>query len=193
MCLFKDHERFDEIYGKFIEITKELERIISAYMNAIFVRKMKTTEGLDLISRFAAIQNRPGIRMVVTDKTIEVFGWYEIDLEETQGMYEQHKDEPPMLRNAPPVAGAISWSRQLLKRIEDPMRVFTDNKAVSNLKDYGRIVKLYNRIATALVTFESLWFSHWKQNIEHARAGLRATLFVLHPVTGELTVNVDEK
>ena len=98
-----------------------------------------------------------------------------------------------MLRNAPPVAGAINWSRQLLKRIEDPMKVFRDNKAVANLKDYGRIVRLYNRIATALVTFERLWFAQWKQNIEYARTGLRATLFVLHPVTGELMVNVDDK
>ena len=89
--LTQDHERFEEIYNKFIEITKELERIVSAYMNAIFVRKMKTSEGLDLISRFANIQQRPGVRMVITDKTIEVFQWYEIDLEDTQRMYEQHK------------------------------------------------------------------------------------------------------
>ena len=46
-----------------------------------------------------------------------------------------------MLRNAPPVAGAIHWSRQLLKRIEDPMKVFRDNKAVSSLKDFSRIVR----------------------------------------------------
>lgn len=91
------------------------------------------------------------------------------------------------------MAGAINWSRQLLKRIEDPMRIFRDNKAVTNLKDFGRIVKIYNRLATALVTFESLWFTFWKQSIDHARNGLRATLFVLHPQTGDILVNADEK
>ena len=54
-------------------------------------------------------------------------------------------------------------------------------------------MKIYNRLATALVTFESLWFAHWKQSIDQARSGLRATLFVLHPVTGEIMVNADEK
>ena len=73
------------------------------------------------------------------------------------------------------------------------MRVFRDNKAVTNLKDFGRIVKIYNRLATALVTFESLWFAHWKQKIDHARNGLRATLFVIHPETGNIVVNADEK
>lgn len=98
-----------------------------------------------------------------------------------------------MVRNAPPAAGAIHWSRQLLKRIEDPMKVFRDNKAINQLGDFSRIVRIYNRLATALVTFESLWFAQWKNRIEHAKTGLRATLFVNHPTTGEMVVNTDEK
>lgn len=98
-----------------------------------------------------------------------------------------------MVRNAPPAAGAIHWSRQLLKRIEDPMKVFRDNRAINQLGDFSRIVKIYNRLATALVTFESLWFAQWKNRIEHAKAGLRATLFINHPNTGEILVNTDER
>lgn len=48
-----------------------------------------------------------------------------------------------MVRNAPPVAGAIYWSRQLLKRIEDPMKIFRDIKAVTSLADYGRLVSYF--------------------------------------------------
>ena len=98
-----------------------------------------------------------------------------------------------MLRNAPPVAGAIHWSRQLLKNIEDPMKIFRENKAITNLKDFSRIVKIYNRLATTLVTFESLWFTNWKQRIEQAKSGLRATLFIEHPDSGEIVVNADER
>ena len=106
-------------------------------------------------------------------------------------LFEQ--ESPQTVRNAPPVAGAIYWSRQLLKRIEDPMKVFRDNKAITQLTDFGRIVRIYNRLATALVTFESLWFTQWKNRIEQARAGLRATLFVHHPETKEVVVNADER
>lgn len=97
------------------------------------------------------------------------------------------------MRNAPPAAGAIYWSRQLLKRIEEPMKIFRDNKAVTQLADFGRIVRVYNRLATALVTFESLWFTQWRNRIEQAQSGLRATLFVYHPVTKEIVVNADER
>lgn len=47
-----------------------------------------------------------------------------------------------MMRNAPPVAGGIHWSRQLLKRIEEPMKIFWDNKAVTSLADFGNQVLL---------------------------------------------------
>lgn len=98
-----------------------------------------------------------------------------------------------MVRNAPQVAGAIHWSRQLLQRIEEPMKVFRDNRAVSHLRDYVRIVKFYNRIATALVTFESLWLNQWKSQIDSAKAGLRCPILATNPETKEVVVNVDER
>jgi dynein heavy chain len=39
-----------------------------------------------------------------------------------QKLYERHKLAPPLPRDAPPVAGNIMWARQLLRRIEVPMR-----------------------------------------------------------------------
>ena len=143
--------------------------------------------------RFTPIQNRQGIRATISEKFVEIFNWYEADLEEVHQIYENNKNSPQLVRNAPPVAGAIHWSRQLLKRIEDPMKVFRDNKAVNQLGDFGRIVKIYNRLATALVTFESLWFTQWKNRIDQARNGLRATLFVHHPVSNDIVVNADER
>ncbi|XP_070190368.1 uncharacterized protein [Littorina saxatilis] len=189
----KDKARFEHHYTAFRDIVQELEAFLAAYLHAIFVRKMKTQHGLDAITKYGPIQTRHGIRSTIAEKYVEIFNWYEADLEEVQQIYERHKENPQTVRNAPPVAGAIYWSRQLLKRIEDPMKIFRDNKAITQLTDFGRIVRIYNRLATALVTFESLWFTQWKNRIEQARAGLRATLFVHNPETREVVVNADER
>ncbi|XP_076466964.1 uncharacterized protein LOC143298129 [Babylonia areolata] len=189
----KDKARFEHHYTAFQDVVQELEAFLAAYLHAIFVRKMKTQHGLDVITKFHPIQGRQGIRNTVSEKYVEIFNWYESDLEEVQHIYERHKGCPQTVRNAPPVAGAIYWSRQLLKRIEDPMKIFRENKAITQLTDFGRIVRIYNRLATALVTFESLWFTQWKNRIEFARAGLRATLFVHHPESKEIVVNADER
>lgn len=51
-----------------------------------------------------------------------VFQSYGKDLEVVQQQYEAHKGAPPLPRNSPPVAGNVSWARQLLRRIEGPMK-----------------------------------------------------------------------
>lgn len=55
-------------------------------------------------------------------KYLVIFQNYGLDLEEVQKLYEKHKHAPPVVRNAPPVAGNIMWARQLLRRIEMPMK-----------------------------------------------------------------------
>lgn len=35
--------------------------------------------------------------------------------------YGNHKDNPPLARDMPPVAGRIGWARHLFKKIEEPM------------------------------------------------------------------------
>ena len=44
-----------------------------------------------IVSRFVSIQQRPGIRVVISEKFIEIFNWYEGDLEEIQNVYEKYK------------------------------------------------------------------------------------------------------
>lgn len=118
---------------------------------------------------------------------------YGLDLDVVQKIYEKHKSGPPLARNAPPVAGNIMWSRQLLRRIEEPMKKFAANKTIMATKESKRIVKTYNRVARALIEFETLWHQAWVRSIENAKAGLQATLIVRHPDTGRLLVNFDKE
>lgn len=100
---------------------------------------------------------------------------------------------PPRQRNAPVVAGAVAWARQLHAQVAGPMRVFKETRAVTSLKDYGRIVRIYNKIASTLVAFESLYLNQWRQEVDPAQDGLKITLLRADRVTGELSVNADNR
>ena len=63
----------------------------------------------------------PTLQADLAAKYVDIFHKYGLDLEEVQKLYEKHKHSPPVVRNAPPVAGNIMWARQLLRRIEVPM------------------------------------------------------------------------
>ena len=73
------------------------------------------------------------------------------------------------------------------------MRTFRESKAVTTMADYSRVVRLYNRLATTLVQFENLWHAQLKSHIDHAKAGLKATLFIRHPESREILVNCDDR
>ena len=72
-------------------VVQELEKFLGAYLHAIFVRKMRTHEGLEMMTRFVPIQHRPGIRVVIAEKFVEIFNWYEGDIEDIQMIYEKYK------------------------------------------------------------------------------------------------------
>lgn len=122
-----------------------------------------------------------------------IFQNYGLDLNEVQNIYEKFKHQPPKARNAPPVAGSIMWARQLLTRIEEPMKRFSQNRALMQTKESKKIIKTYNRVARALIEFETLWHQAWVRSIDAAKAGLQATLIVRHPDTGRLLVNFDRE
>ena len=131
------------------------------------------------------------MRKALDRKFISLFLAYGEELEEVKALYERDKQDPPLGRNLPPVAGNIQWSKLLLERCEAPMKRFEGTPAIEGCRDYKRIVKLYNRLVRALVAFEILWFQAWCQAIDKAKAGLNATLIVRHPQDENLYVNFD--
>ena len=122
-----------------------------------------------------------------------IFHNYGLDLETVQRLYEKQKHAPPHVRNAPPVSGNILWSRQLMRRIEEPMGKFQANQNLMMTKESKKIVKTYNRIARTIVEFETLWHMAWTKSIDASKAGLQATLIIRHPSNGKLYVNFDRE
>ena len=122
-----------------------------------------------------------------------IFHNYGLDLETVQRLYEKQKQQPPTVRNAPPVTASIMWARQLMRRIEGPMKHFQENEQLMMTKESKKIVKTYNRIARTIVEFETLWHLAWSKSIESSKAGLQATLIIRHPSNSKLYVNFDRE
>ncbi|CAE7456979.1 ODA2 [Symbiodinium sp. CCMP2592] len=111
-----------------------------------------------------------------------IFHNYGQELEALKDFYEKHRVSPQIVRNMPPVAGNIMWSRQLLHRIMEPMQKFHHNPlVVAGGKEAKRVIKVYNKMAKTLVEFEIVWHQAWVSSIETTKAGLNATLLTKLP------------
>ena len=185
--------QFDRDYMEFIVGVNELEFSLQDLINKAFEKISSTESALTLLGQFTAVMRRDALKDDLDSKYVKIFRNYAQDLESVQKLYEKQKHAPPLPRNAPPVAGDILWARQLLRRIEGPMRYFAGMEGIMAMKEAKPVVKLYNRVATALMTYETLWHQAWVKGVEESKNGLRATLLVRHPKTGELLVNFDRE
>ena len=127
------------------------------------------------------------------DKYKGVISKYLTDLQFVQSEYMEHKEDPPLARNLPPVSGKIAWSRQLYHRIAGPVDVFQTNDQLMQLPETKKAIKKFNRLARVLVEYELVFLQIWTKQIDSARVSLNSTVLVRHPDTRELYVNFDKK
>lgn len=121
--------------------------VLQNVIDASFARAATTEQSLLLLRQFECLLQRDSFRADLDTKYLAAFASYANDLEAVQRLYEKQKGEPPLARNAPPVAGAIGWARALLARIEAPMARFRQHEVVLAGKDSKRVIRTYNRLA----------------------------------------------
>eukprot|EP00960_Hanusia_phi_P069522 767109-Hanusia_phi.AAC.3 len=184
---------FDRDFLEYNVNIAELETQLQGFINASFENITSTEHALALLKQFETILQRETLKSDLDSKYTVIFHNYGLDLETVQKIYDKQKNAPPTVRNSPPVAGNLIWARQLLRRIEDPMKKFQANKNIMTTKESKKIIKTYNKVARALIEYETLWHHAWCKSIEAAKAGLQASLIVRHPKSGRLFVNFDRE
>ena len=187
------NNRFDRDFVDFNLKMNDLETSLQTFIDKAFENISSIEQSLALLKRYQMILHRENLRSDLDSKLTIIFNNYGLELNRVEQIYEKVKQNPPIGRNMPPVAGNIAWSRHLLRKIEDPMLKFQGNPTVLASKEAKRIIRTYNNVARTLIAFEYLWYEAWCSSIETAKAGLQATLIVRHPGTAKLYVNFDQE
>uniref|UniRef100_A0A6Q2YIW6 AAA+ ATPase domain-containing protein n=1 Tax=Esox lucius TaxID=8010 RepID=A0A6Q2YIW6_ESOLU len=183
-----DHRKleFDSDYTEFKFQIQGLFLSLQALLTAWFEQSL--TRMLDLLSKF---ENGVSKQLDLTDKYMAVLQRYSRDLEVIRKLYQKQKDNPPIPRNMPPVAGKIMWSRQLFRKIELPMSVLKNKIDLLKTSEMRKVIRSYNKMAAVLLEYELLYHRGWSQAAEKGRHSLNASLLVRDPETKEIYVNID--
>ena len=189
--------RFDRDYVEFNQRIAEIESGLRDFINKCFEINDSVEGSLKMLAKFKGILTRDSLKRDLENKYLLIFHNYGQELLRVQDMYEKYKSNPPIGRDLPPVAGNVSWSRHLLRRIEDPMKLFQLNSEtagginVFTGKDGKGVVKLYNKLAKTLIEFETVWYQAWVNSVDEAKSGLKANVIIRHPQDSKLYVNMD--
>lgn len=82
---------------------------LQQFINRSFESITSIDLSLQLLKKFQEILQRDSLRADLDDKLNIIFQTYGGELESIQALYEHQKHSPPVPRNLPPVAGAITW------------------------------------------------------------------------------------
>ncbi|XP_064453637.1 dynein axonemal heavy chain 8 [Mirounga angustirostris] len=183
---------FDTDFSEFMTKISGLEIQIQAFMNSTFGKILSSQQALQLLQRFQKLQI-PCLQSEINHTIERILQFYVAELEATKKLYHSQKDDPPLARNMPPIAGKILWVRQLYRRISEPINYFFKNSEILSSAEGKAVIRQYNKISYVLVEFEVVYHTAWVREVSQLQYALQATLFVRHPETGKLLVNFDPK
>jgi dynein heavy chain len=111
-------KEFDDDFYDFRGSIKELERRLGAVVSLAFDDCSTVYGKFKLLDSFEGLLERPIIQDELEKKYVGLVQSYGQDLKTVQEMFLQYRDNCPIAWNLPPIAGALTWCRGLVERIQ---------------------------------------------------------------------------
>jgi dynein heavy chain len=144
-------------------------------------KTLRSAEGaFDMLQNFKNIRSREAINRQMMMKFKEIVITFCREVDATGALFENQKDNPPIARNQPPVAGAIGWSKSLFHRIKRTVLKFQSMKDMLAGSEEGLMAKnKYLSVAKSIKAYEDSLFENWLTSIEGTLGGyLKRTILV---------------
>lgn len=186
-----EQNTFDRDFVEFNVHVSASETELQGYIKKNFEVARSVEDSLKLLRKFRAILKRENLRSSLDAQYNTILNSYSGEINNVDNQYRDKKTKVPTVRNLPEVAGAITWSRHLFRRISAPMENFPPE--LLNKRDSRRLINKYNKTGYVLFAFESVWRQAWCHEVEKAKAGLQATLIIRYPGSNKLYVNFDNE
>ncbi|KAI4895809.1 hypothetical protein NFI96_021985 [Prochilodus magdalenae] len=183
---------FEVDFAEFMSQINNLEIQLQTFMKCCFSKIRSSQYAFNLLQRFEKL-SMPCLQAQISSTISVILQHYASELECVKKLYQAHREDPPLARDMPPVAGRILWVRELFRRIQEPINYFEKNSEILSTPEGKDVVRMYNRTASAFVEYEILYHTAWKRDVSQLQYALQATLLVRHPDTRKLLVNFDPK
>ncbi|NXI18875.1 DYH10 protein, partial [Irena cyanogastra] len=101
-------------------------------------------------------------------------------------IFVQNLKDPPLYKNHPPVAGAISWSRSLSHRIKHTITRFQEEEELLASERGQEVKQIYLQVTKKMDEYEDQKYRQWRERTEHVLPLLlKDTLLTVSSATEE--------
>ena len=172
---------WDGQFKQFLSNIAAVEDETINLINETFSNELKSSEGaFTLLLKFKDIRTREKIEKELRDKYDDVLEQYGKELTIMEKLFEEGKNDPPIPKNTPPVAGAIIWARSIFGRIKAPIDQFKQNERLLKSEKGTGITNRYIALCKKLdAEYETQKYDSWvKENNEKAIKLLRNMILI---------------
>ncbi|CAF4189294.1 unnamed protein product, partial [Rotaria sp. Silwood2] len=142
-----------------------IEQEAKIFIHASFTQLRSSETALDMLMKFQQIDTTHILAYEMIQQFTAILLQYCKEIDEIDDLFIKYKDNPPIFKGFPPIAGAIQWTRFLFTRIKLPMIKFRSIDRLLQSEQGTTAKHRFMEIGIALKEYEEELYTKWLNNI----------------------------
>uniref|UniRef100_A0A8C9N5K9 Dynein heavy chain tail domain-containing protein n=1 Tax=Serinus canaria TaxID=9135 RepID=A0A8C9N5K9_SERCA len=155
------------VMEEFREDIVDIEEKMTRFVDESFTTLRSAETAFGLLFKYKYLEIPETIKKQFIKKFRVVLDQYCKELEIVEQIFVQNLKDPPLYKNHPPVAGAISWSRSLSHRIGHTITLFRKEEELLASKRGQEVQQKYLQLTKKLEEYEAQKYRQWRDRAEH--------------------------
>ncbi|XP_052801261.1 dynein axonemal heavy chain 10-like isoform X3 [Mya arenaria] len=171
----------DQFNREVISIENEAKQFIDESFQSL-----RSAEGaFNLLLKFKHIRSREAINNQMMQKFRDILVQYQKEVEIMDDLFQKQKDDPPLNKNHPPIAGSIFWERSLFHRIKHVIIRFQSMEDMMQ-SDMGKGTRAkYLSVGKQMKTYEEGRYEQWRESVEQILPSLLKRNLIVKPTPAQ--------
>lgn len=159
---YLDHRNveFNTDFESFMSKTNTLKQSIANLIEYNFDSVWETPQGIKFLVRFEKVSDYIPL-MQMDEKYRRILKYCDKEVERILKLFRKQRDDPPIPRNMPPIAGRIRWSRSLESHLQELVSSVAEHPILQKLPATKDLENRYNSVKTILREYEEEMVSIW--------------------------------
>ncbi|XP_055923365.1 dynein axonemal heavy chain 5 isoform X2 [Eupeodes corollae] len=159
---YLDHRNsdFNEDFDRFIGKTDTLKDTIASLIETNFDTVWETPQCIRFLVRFEKVSEKIPLSKM-DDKYQRILKYCDKEIDRILKLFRKQRDDPPVPRNFPPIAGRLRWCRALDCHLNELMMEISDHLVLQTLPLTKDLENKYKSVQGILMEYEKDIISIW--------------------------------
>ncbi|KAJ8672889.1 hypothetical protein QAD02_004150 [Eretmocerus hayati] len=187
------NNEFDTDHDEFMSSIEEMKKNVGSTIEKNYADVWETPQGIRFLTRFEKISEK--IPLVKLDEKYSLVVRYcDKEVERTLRLFKKQRDDPPLARHMPPIAGRLTWANAMKIHLDDLAISVSNHPILKTLPLTADLVRRYNHATSVITQYQTDIAELWThQNSWIIEDCLQKNLLRLDDSTKKIKVNLDSR